>query len=124
MAKSYKELIVWKKAMKVAKETYYLTRKLPKEELYALTNQMRRCAISIPSNIAEGNARSTRKDYANFLRIAAGSKAELETQLLLAVEIGYLKSSDIEGLSKMLEEIGKMLNAMIKKLIPNPFEHN
>ena len=120
MAKSYKELIVWKKAMKVAKETYYLTRKLPKEELYALTNQMRRCAISIPSNIAEGNARSTRKDYANFLRIAAGSKAELKTQLLLAVEIGYLKSSDIEGLSKMLEEIGKMLNAMIKKLIPNP----
>ena len=120
MANSYKDLIVWKKSMKATKDVYVLTKKLPREELYSLTNQIRRAAVSVPSNIAEGNARGTKKDYANFLRIALGSKAELETQLLLAVEIGYLKNDDIENLCNLLDEIGKMLNAMIKKLIPNP----
>jgi len=95
---------------------YQTTKKLPKDEMYSLTNQMRRAAVSIPSNIAEGHARHSTKEFIHFLRIAQGSKAELETQLLLCLKIGYLADTDTEGIVSLLQEIGKMLNTLIAKL--------
>lgn len=118
--KSYRDLIVWQKAMHVAKCTYIVVKKLPKEEMYALANQMRRAAISIPSNIAEGKTRNSTKEFIQFLAIANGSRAELETQLLLCVEIGYLTTPEIQELTHRLEEVGKMLHSLQKALLSNP----
>ncbi|MBQ9486995.1 MAG: four helix bundle protein [Selenomonadaceae bacterium] len=101
--------------MKLAVEVYGLTSKLPKEELYGLTNQLRRAAVSIPSNIAEGNGRGSSKEYLRFLYIARGSKSEVETQLLLCVELNYLHSDDIENAMLLCTEISKMLNKLILK---------
>ena len=112
----YKDLTVWQKAMDLTTEIYRLTQKLPKEELYGLTNQLRRAAVSIPSNIAEGNARFSGQEYVRFLSIARGSNAEVETQLLLCVRLDYLTQSDIEETLSLNDEIGKMLTTMIKKL--------
>ena len=112
----YKDLTVWQKAMDLTTEIYRLTQKLPKEELYGLTNQLRRAAVSIPSNIAEGNGRASTGDYVRFLIMARGSNAEVETQLLLSVRLDYLTQSDIEETLSLNDEIGKMLTAMIKKL--------
>ena len=94
--KDYKELIVWQKAMLVAEQVYVLVKKLPKEELFALSDQMRRCAVSIPSNIAEGQERNTTADFLRFVGVAQGSRSELETQLLLCERVGYLKREDTE----------------------------
>lgn len=116
MIQDYRELVVWQKAMEVAKQVYLLVKKLPKEEIYALSDQMRRAAVSIPSNIAEGNARNSSKEYAQFLSIARGSKAELETQLLLCKETGYLAQTEIQPLLVQLKEIGKMTSVMMRKL--------
>ncbi|HCS87754.1 MAG TPA: four helix bundle protein [Bacteroidales bacterium] len=113
---SYSQLLVWQKAMDVTAVVYRLVRQLPKEELYALSDQMRRCAVSIPSNIAEGHTRHSVSEYTHFISIAQGSRAELETQLLLCVRVGYLSSADIEQAMSMLEEIGKMLSAITTKL--------
>ena len=85
---NYKDLIAWQKSMQLAKEVYVLTKNLPKDELFSLTNQLRRAAVSIFSNIAEGNGRLSRKEYLHFLSIARGSKSEVETQLLFCVELG------------------------------------
>ena len=112
----YKDLTVWQKAMDLTTEIYRLTQKLPKEELYGLTNQLRRAAVSIPSNIAEGNGRASTGDYVRFLIMARGSNAEVETQLLLCVRLDYLTQSDIEETLSLNDEIGKMLTTMIKKL--------
>ena len=112
MIRDFKDLIVWQKSMTLASEIYQLAKKLPKEELFALSNQMRRAAISIPSNIAEGQGRNSSKEYIQFLAIAKGSKAELETQLLLCVRINYLENADIESAISLINEIGKMLNAL------------
>lgn len=114
--KGYRELIVWQKAMQAAEEVYALVKKLPKEETYAMSDQVRRAAVSIPSNIAEGQSRNSTKEFIQFLSIANGSKAELETQLDLCVRIGMLQTSDIETTMSLLSEIGKMINAMIWKL--------
>ena len=113
---SYQELVVWQKAMDTATEIYHVVKKLPKEELYALSDQMRRAAVSIPSNIAEGHARSTNKDFAWFLSVALGSKSELETQLLLSVKIGLLSESDIDKALSLLTETGKLLTTFIHSL--------
>jgi len=102
--------------MEIAELVYQTTRKLPKDELYSLTNQMRRAAVSIPSNIAEGQARHSTKEFIHFLRIAQGSKAELETQLLLCLRIGHLTDSDTKEIMNLLQEIGKMLTTLIAKL--------
>ncbi len=112
----YKELMVWQKAMDLTTEVYRLTRKLPNEELYGLTNQLRRAVVSIPSNIAEDNARFSTKDYLRFLSMARGSKAEVETQLLLCVRLNYLEQEDLEASLSLLNEIERMLNSMITKL--------
>ena len=120
MIKDFKDLIVWQKAMEFVAEVYRLVKKLPKEELFALSNQIRRAAISIPSNIAEGQGRNSTKEFIQFLAIAKGSKAELETQLLLCVKINYLINSDIDTAINLIQEVGKMINALQKSLTPNP----
>ena len=117
--KSYQELTVWQKAMDLATEVYKLVKKLPKEELFSLSNQMRRAAVSIPSNIAEGQARNSTKEFQQFLAIAKGSKAEIETQLLLCVKVGYLTDTDTSEAMNLLQEVGKMLSVLTKSLPTN-----
>ena len=112
----YKDLIVWQKAMDLAVEVYRLTKKMPKDELYGLTNQLRRAAVSVPSNIAEGNGRASTGDYVRFLIISRGSVAEVETQMLLCVRIGYFTQEDIEATLSLCDETGRLLNTIIKKL--------
>ena len=112
----YEDLIVWQKAMDLVTEIYRIVKLLPNEELYALSSQMKRAAVSIPSNIAEGQGRSTTKDFVKFLYIAKGSKAELETQLLICVRLNYLSQLQIEASKSLLNEIGKMLYVLIQKL--------
>lgn len=116
MIRDFKDLIVWQKSMDLVVEIYDLTKKLPDVERYSLTDQIRRSAVSIPSNIAEGQGRNTAKDFNRFLAIAKGSKSELETQLLLCVKIKYLKSEDIETAISLIHEIGKMINSLQKSL--------
>ena len=113
---SYRDLIVWQKAMDMTESLYRIVKKLPKEETYALSDQMRRAAISIPSNIAEGFGRNSKKEYLQFLYIANGSICELETQLMLCVRINYLKESEIQSILTLLSEIGKIIMTITKKL--------
>ena len=112
----FEDLIVWQKAMDLVVEIYKIVKLLPNEELYALSNQMKRAAVSIPSNIAEGQERSTTKDFIKFLHIAKGSKAELETQLLICIRLEYFTQQQIQNAQKLLIEVGKMLNALIQSL--------
>ena len=106
---SYKDLIVWQKSMTLTTEVYSLTKKLPKDELFGLTSQLKRAVVSIPSNIAEGNGRASKKEYSRFLSVARGSKSEVETQLLICVNLGYLQQSEIESALNLCIEISKML---------------
>ena len=115
--KNHKELLVWQKAMQLVVDIYNLIRLLPKEETYGLSDQMRRAAISIPSNIAEGNARSSQKDMVHFLYIAQGSRAELETQLELCELIGYISKDRLEPVLMQTQEIGRMLSGLIKSTL-------
>jgi len=112
----YDDLIVWQKAMDLVVEVYKIANLLPNEEMYALSNQMKRAAVSIPSNIAEGQERNSTKDFIKHLHIAKGSKGELETQLLICVRLQYLTQLQIEIAQCLLTEIGKMLNALIQSL--------
>lgn len=113
----FRKLLVWEKSMALAKMIYQLSQSFPSHELYGLTSQMRRAAISIASNIAEGSQRSTDKDFANFLQIARGSLAELETQFLLSKELGYLSDLTVSSVEQTIDELSKMLNAFHAKLI-------
>ncbi len=110
-------LSVWQKGIVLVVEIYRLVKKLPKEELYSLSDQMRRAAVSIPSNIAEGKNRSSDKEFIRFLYIAKGSTAEIETQLFICVKLGYLEKSDIENAENLCTEIAKILNTMISNRI-------
>jgi four helix bundle protein len=110
----YKDLLVWQKSMDLAQRVYAITKAFPKDELYGLTSQVRRCAVSIPSNIAEGSNRSSKKEFKYFLHISLGSAAELETQLLLAQRIGCAR--DIETLLLEITSIRKMINSLIRTL--------
>jgi four helix bundle protein len=116
---SYKDLIVWQKAMDLVIDIYNLTAKYPKSELYTLTSQTRKSAVSMPSNIAEGRSRGSRKDYIRFLIIAYGSGAELETQLEISRRLKFVSEKDIEKVNNLLIEILKMLNKTIKTLKAN-----
>lgn len=112
--KSYKELTVWQRAIELVKEIYKLTNEFPKNELYGLSIQMKRAAVSIPSNILEGYSRKNLREYLQFLRVAYSSSAELETQLIIAKDLYQrLYYRKVESL---LEEVQKMLNVMIRKL--------
>ena len=113
---NYKELKVWQKSMDLAEEIYKLTSKLPLDETYGLISQLKRACVSIPSNIAEGQMRHTTKEYINFLCIARGSNAEIETQLLLCHRIKYLSAEQTQNALSLVNEIGKMLNGLINKL--------
>ncbi len=118
--KNYKDLTVWQKSMDLVEEVYNIVKTLPKEETFALSIQMRRAAVSIPSNIAEGHERKSTKEYLNFLSIAQGSRAELETQLLICERLNYIKSEQSEKAISLTKETGKMLNAIMHSLTPNP----
>lgn len=111
---SYKDLIVWQKGIALVKVIYKLTQELPKEEKFGLIDQMRRCSVSVPSNIAEGWGRVSKGDYSNFLQIARGSLLELETQLIICKELNLLKNLD--AVFALLEEESKMLNSLLSKL--------
>lgn len=113
---SYKDLLVWQKSIELVKAIYIVTKNLPKEELYGLTTQMRRAAVSIPSNIAEGQKRNNIGEYVQFLYIANASAAELETQLIIIGEV--YKDIDVTQCSEMLLETQKMLARLIGKLKP------
>jgi len=121
--KSYKELTVWKKAIELSTLTYKVTNKFPKTETYGLVSQIRRSAVAIPSNIAEGYLRGYTKEYIQFLRIAYSSGAELETQLVISLNIQYLEVSDYDNLNLLLEEVMKMLNKLINVLLISKTNH-
>ncbi|MGN1139161.1 MAG: four helix bundle protein [Ruminococcus sp.] len=110
---SYKELIVWQKSMDLVDEVYRLINKLPKEELYALSDQMRRSAISIPSNIAESHGRQSAKEFRRFLSISKGSASELETQLLICIRQNYLSEQQVHTALSLCDEISRMLAKLI-----------
>lgn len=115
---SYKDLIVWQKSFDLVIEVYRLTALFPRSELYGMTGQMRRAAIAIPSNIAEGYTRKHRKEYIQFVSIAFSSGAELETQLLLAKTLKLAPRENFMKADQLLEEVMKMLNRLLKKLRP------
>lgn len=112
--KSYQDLAVWKRAMKLTKEVYQVTRSFPSDERFGLTNQIRRAAVSIPSNLAEGHARAGAPEFARFISISMGSVADLETQLMLARELEYGDPEALEKTLHDLNEIGKMLRGLAK----------
>ncbi len=114
---NYRDLLVWQRAMEATKELYEVVKLLPKEENHALSSQLRRCAVSIPSNIAEGQARDSDKEFKHFLSIANGSRAEAETQLQLCVMLGYCTEDDIQKAMSLLNEVSKMLSALSKAII-------
>jgi len=115
IVRSHHDLEVWKRSRAFVKTVYQLTKRFPKEEIFALTSQMRRAAISIPSNIAEGYSRHGIKDYIHFISIAYGSSAELETQILLAYDLDYLQEKDM-SLLKELDQVQKMLYRLRQSL--------
>jgi four helix bundle protein len=112
----FKELLVWQKGMKLAKVVYRRTATFPAEEKYGLATQMRRAAVAIPSNVADGHARYGTGEFVSFLSRASGSLAELQTQALLSADLGFCKSSDIEQITGETGELQKMLAAIRRKL--------
>lgn len=116
MLKNYRDLKVWQKAYRLCLEIYKLTKTFPKEVTYGLSSQIRRAAVSIPSNIAEGYGRKTTPEYVQSLYIAYGSICELETQLLLSGDLGYINSEEMGKVQQDISEIERMLKALIKSL--------
>lgn len=114
----FRELKVWQKAMDLTVEIYLLARLLPKEETFALSDQMRRAVVSIPSNIAEGQGRDSSREFVRFLSMARGSLRELSTQLEICERVNYLEQSQTANANDLIEEIDKMLNALSKSLFP------
>jgi four helix bundle protein len=113
---SHKDLVVWQKAMQLAELCYVLTSQFPITEKYRLTDQLLRAAISVPANIAEGDARSSRRDYARMLWIARGSLAEAETHILLATRVGHASLDACKPALDLIDEISRMLNALVARL--------
>lgn len=117
MARHYKELKVWQKAVDFSVAVYRVTESFPKSELYGITAQIRKCAVSVASNIAEGSERNSDKEFARFLNIAKGSLAECETQCVISLKLGFLSEADYTIIHSMMAEIGKMLNGLSNKLV-------
>ncbi len=113
----YKELKIWQKGMALTKEVYRITENFPAGEKYALANQLRRAAVSIPSNIAERQARSGTREFLQFLSHASGSLAELETQILLSIGLGYSSTQDVNFILREISELQKMMAAIRRKLV-------
>jgi four helix bundle protein len=120
MAQSFRELVVWQKAMQLTVHVYELTKTFPREELYGLTSQMRRAAVSLPSNIAEGHGRLNSREFRQFLGIARASNCELQTQLELARRLDYGSSNRIEESEKLSHEVGRMLYAFLESIGKSP----
>ena len=116
LMKSYRELKVWQGGRELVKMVYLATQSFPREERFGLTQQVRRAAVSVPSNIAEGHGRGSTKDYLRFLAISMGSVAEAETQLILANDLGLLAEAELGTLLQKLDDIGKMLRGLRKSL--------
>ena len=112
----YRKLTVWQKAVELTTEIYKISQEFPKSEIYGLTSQMRRCAVSIPSNIAEGAGRTSPKEFAHFLGIANGSAFELETQIIIAYKLDYVDEETCKNLGQLGEEVQKMIYGLLKKL--------
>src|SRR5438045_6598391 len=113
--RSYKDLIVWQKGIALAKLIYQLTKKFPSEEKFGLVAQMRRAAVSIPSNLAEGQARHTTGEFVQFISHAEGSVAELDTQLILSIELMFSNEANTEAAFRLINELRKMLNLLRRK---------
>ena len=116
MLKNYRDLKVWQKSYQLCLDIYKMTKRFPKEEKYGLTSQIRRAALSVPSNIAEGYGRKTTPDYIRSLYIAYGSNCELETQVLLSGDLGYMKAEEFNKLQASIGEVERMLKALIESL--------
>ena len=116
MLKNYRDLKVWQKSYQLCLDIYKMTKRFPKEEKYGLTSQIRRAALSVPSNIAEGHGRKTTPDYIRSLYIAYGSNCELETQVLLSGDLGYMKAEEFNKLQASIGEVERMLKALIESL--------
>jgi len=118
--KSYQDLVVWQKAMTLAEATYQSTRSFPREELYGLTSQMRRAAVSVPSNIAEGQGRNSTREFLHHLSIALGSLLELETQVLLAARLALLNPDASRELLQQTAEVGRLIHGLSNALSKKP----
>ncbi len=118
---SHKDLEVWQKAMDLVESVYSLTKDFPKEEIYGLTSQMRRSAVSIPSNIAEGHSKKSTREFIRYVNIASGSAAELETQLLISKRLGYVRDDSFKRVLESLNAVGKMLNKLSLRLEKKAF---
>ena len=116
MSATYTDLIAWQKAMDLTESVYRVTKSFPTHELYSLTQQLRRAAISVPSNIAEGHARYSPKDFRHFLHQSRGSVAELETQLVLARRLGYLTEQQVGPVLRGVSEVGRVLTGLINSI--------
>jgi four helix bundle protein len=116
MGESYRDLIAWRKAMQLVTEIYEVTRAFPRDELYGLTNQLRRAAVSIPSNIAEGQARYSPKEFRHSLSLSRGSLVEVETQLMIAQNLEYLPEKKSQSLLSEAAELGRILNGLVKSI--------
>ena len=117
MAKHYKDLIAWQKAMELVNAVYDATEGFPRREMYSLTDQIRRAAVSIPSNVAEGQAHFSNREFLHFLRHSRGSLAELETQLLIALHRKYLTDEQAQELLKRADELSRILSGLINSLM-------
>ncbi len=119
---THKDLRVWQQSIEMVTSIYLLTQTFPKEELFGLVSQMRRASVSVPSNIAEGYARGTDKEKLHFLRVSSGSMSEVETQLMLSLNLGYINQEKYNELAEVISSIWKQLNALIssiKKRLPS-----
>jgi len=119
MLKNYKDLKVWQKAYQLCLKIYKITAGFPKDEKFALTSQVRRAVVSVPSNIAEGYGRKTTLDYTKYLYISYGSICELETQIMLSGDLGYVDNTAVKILLEEINEVERMLKALIKSLEDN-----
>lgn len=113
---SYRDLLVWQKSMDIVVDSYELAKKLPQSELFCLSAQIRRSAVSIPANIAEGYGRWNSRDHMRYLRIASGSLMELETHFLITMRLKFLPASEVETILTKTNEVGRMLTALLQKL--------
>lgn len=120
--RSYRDLLVWQRAMDVAAATYALSRGFPRDELFGLTSQSRRAAVSVAANIAEGYGRTSRSSYAQFLRISQGSLKELETHLMLAERVGVTPHGSTDELLEKTDELGRMLRSLISRVQTRPVD--
>jgi len=118
--KTYRDLQIWQKSMSLVTEIYKISKAFPRDEAYGLTSQMRRCAISIPSNMAEGYGRNSINEYLYFLRIATGSLYELQTQMEISMNLYYLNRDEFDKLYELSREIERMLSSLIRKLSSKP----